>query len=100
MKLIDIEELVAKYQARSAEYTRRAQPYALKQELVARAWLGRAHEADEVVRDLQQLKESTHGVQRVPTKARSARRSEEPDCGEAEGAEAGGGVGSTDLTGE
>jgi hypothetical protein len=95
-----LDQLIAKYQARSVEYTRRAQPYALKQELVAKAWLGRAHEADEIVRDLQQLKEPTHGVQRMQAKARSTRRHEEQDRGEAEGAEAGGGAGSTDAAGE
>lgn len=92
-----IDQLITKFQARSAEYTRQAQPYLLKQEQTARAWLGRALEADEIVRDLQALKESTNGVQRVSTQARSNRRNSQTDSGSVAGAEGGDDVGTAGL---
>lgn len=88
-----VEKLIAKYQDRSAEYTRRAAPYIDKQEQIARAWLGRSLECDEIVRDLQALRETNNAVQRVPAKARGNRRDSEASRAEAEGAEGVGGTG-------
>lgn len=96
---MNIDQLITKFQARSAEYTRQAQPYLLKQEQTARAWLGRALEADEIVRDLQQLKESTDGLQRVSTQTRGNRRNSQADSGSVAGAEGGDGVGTADAAG-
>lgn len=89
-----IDQLITKYQDRSAEYTRRAAPYALKDERTARNWLGRAVECDEIVRDLQALKETPDAVQRVRAKARSDRRDSEAGSDQAPGAEGFGGSGS------
>lgn len=91
---MNIDQIITKYQDRSAEYTRRAEPYALKDERTARNWIGRAIECDEIVRDLQQLKETTHAMQCVPAKARSHRRDSEAGGIEGPGTEGLGGSGS------
>lgn len=96
---MNIEHLIVKFQARSATYTQQAQPYLLKQEETARAWLGRALEADEIVRDLQSLKETTHGVPRLRTKTGSNSRNSQACEGSVAGAEGGDDVGTADAAG-
>jgi hypothetical protein len=96
---MNLESLIAKYQARAAAYTHNAQPYVGRNEKQARAWFGRALEAEEIVRDLTKLQEAEHAVLSVSAKARSNRRRREEGEGTGEGAEGSRGEGDAGAAG-
>ena len=91
---MNTQDLIAKYQSRAAEYHRQAEPYVTRKVETAKYWLGRALEAEEIVRDLQ---EQSHVMQRVPAKARVHRRDSQESTGPAEAVD---GLADSGVTGD